>query len=243
MLATTSTAFWYSTRATGIVALILLTATMVLGILTAGRVKSRSWPAFAQAELHKRISVMAMVFVAIHVLTSVLDTYVHLGWLSIVVPFSSSYEPFWTGLGTVAVDLMIAVAGPAPLDGWAVGIASECTTAIEHVDQVVSITSGGLATSGTTARSWERNGRTVHHIIDPWTGAPAPAVWSLVSTTASSCVEANAWSTAAVVWGEDAPGNLAALGVCARLVRPDGEVVRIGGWPVDAVDTTGGRSQ
>jgi thiamine biosynthesis lipoprotein len=137
----------------------------------------------------------------------------------------------------------IAVAGPAPLDGWAVGIASECTTAIEHVDQVVSITSGGLATSGTTARSWERNGRTVHHIIDPWTGAPAPAVWSLVSTTASSCVEANAWSTAAVVWGEDAPGNLAALGVCARLVRPDGEVVRIGGWPVDAVDTTGGRSQ
>jgi sulfoxide reductase heme-binding subunit YedZ len=110
MLATTSTAFWYTTRATGIVALILLTATMVLGILTAGRAKSRSWPAFAQAELHKRISIMAMVFVAIHVLTSVLDTYVHLGWLSIVVPFSSSYEPFWTGLGTVAVDLMIAVA-------------------------------------------------------------------------------------------------------------------------------------
>jgi sulfoxide reductase heme-binding subunit YedZ len=110
MLATTSTAFWYTTRATGIVALILLTATMVLGILTAGRAKSRSWPAFAQAELHKRISIMAMVFVVIHVLTSVLDTYVHLGWLSIVVPFSSSYEPFWTGLGTVAVDLMIAVA-------------------------------------------------------------------------------------------------------------------------------------
>ena len=110
MLATTSTAFWYSTRATGIVALILLTATMVLGILTAGRVKSRSWPAFAQAELHKRISVMAMVFLAIHVLTSVLDTYVHLGWGSIFVPFSSSYKPLWTGLGTVAVDLMIAVA-------------------------------------------------------------------------------------------------------------------------------------
>ena len=110
MLATTSTAFWYSTRATGIVALILLTATMVLGILTAGRAKSRSWPAFAQAELHKRISIMAMVFVAIHVLTSVLDTYVHLGWGSIFVPFSSSYKPLWTGLGTVAVDLMIAVA-------------------------------------------------------------------------------------------------------------------------------------
>ena len=53
---------------------------------------------------------MAMVFVTIHVLTSVLDTYVHLGWLSIVVPFSSPYQPLWTCLGTVAVDLMIAVA-------------------------------------------------------------------------------------------------------------------------------------
>ena len=136
----------------------------------------------------------------------------------------------------------IAVAGRAPADGWAVGIASVCTSAVEHVDQVVAIASGGLATSGTTARSWERDGRTVHHIIDPWTGAPASTVWSLVSTTGASCVEANAWSTAAVVWGEDAPGNLEALGVCTRLVRPDGAVVRVGGWPADTVDTTGGRS-
>jgi predicted ferric reductase len=110
MLATSSTTLWYSTRATGIVALVLLTATMVLGILTAGRVRTRSWPAFAQADLHKRVSILAMVFLAIHVLTAILDTYVHLGWASIVVPFSSSYQPFWTGLGAVAVDLMIAVA-------------------------------------------------------------------------------------------------------------------------------------
>jgi predicted ferric reductase len=110
ILATSSTTLWYSTRATGIVALVLLTATMVLGILTAGRVRTRSWPAFAQADLHKRVSILAMVFLTIHVLTAVLDTYVHLGWASIVVPFSSSYEPFWTGLGAVAVDLMVAVA-------------------------------------------------------------------------------------------------------------------------------------
>jgi len=138
----------------------------------------------------------------------------------------------------------IAVAGPAPDGGWAVGIASECTAAAADVDQVVALGSGGLATSGTTARTWRRDGRTVHHIIDPWTGAPAPVVWSLVSTIATTCVEANAWSTASVVWGEDAPGNLAALGVCARLVRPDGSVVRVGGWPtdtVDTLDTTGGR--
>jgi methionine sulfoxide reductase heme-binding subunit len=110
MVATTSTTLWYTTRATGIVSLALLTAAMVLGILTAGRVKSRSWPAFVQADLHKRISLLAMVFVGIHVLTAVLDTYVNVGWASILVPFASPYRPLWTGLGTVGVDLMVAVA-------------------------------------------------------------------------------------------------------------------------------------
>ena len=110
MLATSSTTLWYATRATGIVSLVLLTLALVFGILTAGRAKSRSWPAFAQADLHKRVSILAMVFLSIHVLTAVLDTYVHLGWASIVVPFSSSYEPLWTGLGAVALDLMLAVA-------------------------------------------------------------------------------------------------------------------------------------
>ena len=110
MLATSSTTLWYTTRATGIVALVLLTMALAFGILTAGRVRSRSWPAVMQSELHKRVSIMAMVFLALHVLTAVLDTYVHLGWASIVVPFSSSYQPLWTGLGAVAVDLMIAVA-------------------------------------------------------------------------------------------------------------------------------------
>ncbi len=129
----------------------------------------------------------------------------------------------------------VAVSGPAPEGGWAVGIASDCTAPPEAVDQVVAISAGGLASSGTTARSWTRNGRTVHHIVDPWTGEPAPRVWSLVSTTAASCVEANAWSTASVVWGEDAVGTLEDLGVCARLVRPDGSVVRVGGWPEDLV--------
>jgi predicted ferric reductase len=110
MLGTSSTSLWYATRATGIVSLVLLTMTVVFGIVTAGRAKSRSWPAFAQADLHKRVSVIALVVLGIHVLTSVLDTYVHLGWMSIVVPFASSYQPLGTGLGTVALDLMLAVA-------------------------------------------------------------------------------------------------------------------------------------
>jgi thiamine biosynthesis lipoprotein len=129
----------------------------------------------------------------------------------------------------------VSVAGRPPDAGWSVGIAPLCTTPTDEVDQVVAITAGGLATSGTTARAWVRNGRSVHHIVDPQTGEAAEPVWSLVSTTAPTCVEANALSTAAVVWGEDAVGNLDARGVPARLVRrATGEVVCRGGWPTVA---------
>ena len=68
----------------------------------------------------------------------------------------------------------------------------------------------------------------MHHIVDPWTGEVAPTTWALVTAFGATCVEANGWSTAAVVWGEDAPGNLAGHGVTARLVRPDGRVVLVG---------------
>ena len=106
----TTEAVWYMIRSTGIVALILLTVTTVLGLLSAARVRTRRWPAFAQVELHKRATLLALVFLGLHVLTAVIDSYVHVGLLAVVVPFTSSYQPFWTGLGTVAVDLLIAVA-------------------------------------------------------------------------------------------------------------------------------------
>jgi sulfoxide reductase heme-binding subunit YedZ len=104
-----STTFWYITRASGIVTLVLLTLTMVLGLITTTRVRAHNWPGFAQQELHRRLSMMSMVFLAIHVLTSILDTYVHIGWWAIVVPFSSPYGRFWVAMGTVALDLMAAV--------------------------------------------------------------------------------------------------------------------------------------
>lgn len=107
---------WYTTRATGIVALVLLTATTVLGILVAGRARS-SLPAFARADLHRRLSALTVVFLGIHVLTAVLDTYVHLGWASIVVPFTSDYDRFWVALGTIGADLLLAVAVSSALRG------------------------------------------------------------------------------------------------------------------------------
>ena len=130
----------------------------------------------------------------------------------------------------------VAVAGRCPKGGWVVGIATDCATPVDAVDEAVTLFHGGLATSGTTGRTWVRNGRTIHHIVDPWTGDAAPVVWSLVSTMAPSCVEANAWSTAAIVWGHDAVGNLSSAGVPARLVTVAGEVVRVRDWPTDLTD-------
>ncbi len=104
-----STSLWYATRASGLMTMILLTLTMVLGLVTTTRARARNWPGFAQQEIHRRISMIAVVFLAIHVLTSVLDTYVNIGMIAIVVPFTSVYGRFWVGVGANALDLMIAV--------------------------------------------------------------------------------------------------------------------------------------
>lgn len=105
----TSPVLWYATRATGLVALVLLTGTVVLGTLTGTRFSTRSWPGFAQQALHRSVSLLSVVFVACHILTSVLDAYVHIGWAGIVVPFASGYKPLWVGIGAVAFDALAAV--------------------------------------------------------------------------------------------------------------------------------------
>jgi DMSO/TMAO reductase YedYZ heme-binding membrane subunit len=104
-----STALWYATRATGLMALVLLTLTMVFGMTTTTRARARNWPGFAQQEMHRRISILFVVFVGLHVLTSVMDTFVNIPLAAVVIPFTSKYQGFWVGVGAIALDLMIAV--------------------------------------------------------------------------------------------------------------------------------------
>jgi thiamine biosynthesis lipoprotein len=125
----------------------------------------------------------------------------------------------------------ISVAGPAPAGGWVVHVTDDHRTDASGRGQRITIASGGLATSSTTVRRWLRDGDAMHHIIDPATGAPAREVWRTVSVAAASCVDANTASTAAVVMGDDAVPWLSALGLPARLVRTDGSVVAVAGWP------------
>jgi hypothetical protein len=101
---------WYATRATGVVALILLTVTVILGIAGTARFTAPGLPRVVTAGLHRNISLLVIGLVAVHVVTTVMDSYVSIGLASAVIPFSSDYRGFWLGLGAVAFDLLIAVA-------------------------------------------------------------------------------------------------------------------------------------
>ena len=106
---TAGTLPWYISRATGVVALVLLTAVMVIGILVNRQGRLPGLPRFAVTNLHRNLSLMAVVFIVIHVVTAVLDGYVSIPLVSGVVPFTSGYERFWLGLGAVSLDLMLAL--------------------------------------------------------------------------------------------------------------------------------------
>jgi thiamine biosynthesis lipoprotein len=99
---------------------------------------------------------------------------------------------------------------------------------------VVHLEEGGLATSSTRIRRWARAGTSYHHLLDPRTGTPARVVWSTASCLGAGAVGANTASTAAIVLGEAAPAWLEEHEVTARLVTPQGDVRRTGGWPADA---------
>ncbi|MGY6022645.1 ferric reductase-like transmembrane domain-containing protein [Streptomyces spinosirectus] len=108
-LALTGSPLWYAGRAGGTLALILLTGTVVLGIASAGRAAPRRIGRFEISLMHRNLSLLTLVFLVVHVVTVVLDPFVHLSWAASVVPFGVSYRPLWLGLGAAAFDLLLAV--------------------------------------------------------------------------------------------------------------------------------------
>lgn len=106
---TSSAGLWFASRATGVVALALLTVAVVLGIAVNRQGRLPGLPGFAVVSLHRAVSLLAVAFVAIHVGTAIADPFVSIGIAASVVPFASHYQPFWLGLGAVSVDLMLAL--------------------------------------------------------------------------------------------------------------------------------------
>lgn len=105
----TGSVLWYATRGAGIVSLLLLTAVVCLGIVTALRWQTAGWPRFLTAELHRAVALLAVAFLALHIVTAVVDPFTSLGWLTVAVPFSSPYRRLWLGLGVVGFDLLLAI--------------------------------------------------------------------------------------------------------------------------------------
>jgi thiamine biosynthesis lipoprotein len=123
----------------------------------------------------------------------------------------------------------VAVAGPSDAP-WSVRVAEVA----DGPGELIGLTRGGLATSSIIARRWRTTSGAAHHVIDPRTGAPADGAVRTATVWSSSCVAANTYSTAALVWGRSAAARLALAGVDARLVEDSGTIVRVGAWPEQA---------
>jgi thiamine biosynthesis lipoprotein len=141
-----------------------------------------------------------------------------------------------TGAGTlVSLGGDLSIQGAPPPGGWPVHVTDDHRATVAAPGQTVALTGGGLATSSTTTRSWERGGQKIHHIVDPATGQPATGPWRTVSVAAATCVDANTASTAALVMGARAVPWLAGTGLPARLVTHAGETLALNGWPEGGV--------
>jgi predicted ferric reductase len=113
-----NTILWYTTRGAGAVTLVLLSGVVILGILSSLRVQSARWPRFLTTGLHRNLALLTLVFLSLHIVTAVVDPFTHLGWLAAIVPFSSYYRTLWLGLGTVAFELLLAIAVTSLMRGF-----------------------------------------------------------------------------------------------------------------------------
>jgi methionine sulfoxide reductase heme-binding subunit len=109
LAASGGSAYWYLTRSTGAVALLLLTVAVALGVIDVRRWSTPRWPRFVVDSLHRNVSLLAMAFLGVHIVTSVLDSFAPISVLDVFVPFTGSYRPFWLGLGAVSLDLLLAI--------------------------------------------------------------------------------------------------------------------------------------
>jgi FAD:protein FMN transferase len=131
----------------------------------------------------------------------------------------------------VALGGDLAVAGQAPHGGWSVRVTDDHAAGSQAPGQWIAVHAGGLATSSTAVRRWRTAGQTVHHLVNPATGAPAKSIWRTVSACAASCLDANIATTAAIIRGERAIAWLQSLALPSRLVGIDGTVQHLAGWP------------
>ncbi len=100
---------WFLNRGTGIVLLVLMTLSVVLGILSARSRAGRGTPGFVRNVVHRNVALLAVSMLAVHVVSAVIDSYVDIRWWDALVPWGGLYQPVWLGLGALALDLVLAI--------------------------------------------------------------------------------------------------------------------------------------
>ena len=170
---------WYLSRATGIVSAVLFTATFLLGLLTSGRGAPLGLSGWVRTGLHRTLSLVLVVFVAVHVITAVVESYVDIGWVSVVIPFTSAYDTFWVGLGTLVLDLLLVVVITSLLRSrlstrswrlvhltayamWPIALAHGLGAATTD-GAVMLVVTGGFGRAGVAAIIWRATRSTADH--------------------------------------------------------------------------------
>ena len=170
-----SKALWYLTRSTGLVALILLTATVVVGVMASVGWVSKRWPRFLSQDVHRNLSLFCVGFVALHVLTTVSDGYVPIGLADAFIPFRTAYRPLWVGLGALTFDLLLAVLVTSALRHrigfgswrfvhwlaylcWPVAVAHAVGTGTDRSSQWLLVTVAGCVLAVAAAALWRMTG-------------------------------------------------------------------------------------
>ncbi len=100
---------WYAIRAAGAMTLILFSVSVSLGLINRSRLATDRWPRFVIDRVHRNVALLAVVFLCIHIVTAITDSFVSVPLVSVFLPFAHSYRAFWVGLGSVACDLLLAI--------------------------------------------------------------------------------------------------------------------------------------
>lgn len=143
---------WYATRGAGATSLLLLTAVLVLGVLGARRFEAAGWPRFLVTALHRNLSLVAVAFLALHIVTAIVDPFTHLG-LAALVPFGSPYRTLWLGLGAVAFELLLAIVATSLVRGWLGHTAWRAVHWLAYVSWPVAV-AHGWGTGTDAAAAW-----------------------------------------------------------------------------------------
>lgn len=104
-----SQALWYASRGAGVVLLVVLTAALVLGVAVRANWLGERGQRFVGEAMHRNLALLAVGLLVVHVVTAVVDPFVHIGWLAAVVPGTSPYRTLWIGLGALSLDAFLAV--------------------------------------------------------------------------------------------------------------------------------------